>query len=388
VGEQATERGEAEAARRRCGWRWWVGVVMLAAAAVMGLLWLSDVLTARSAEQRLAAIQAARAIPDDENAAVIYKQLRQREVGWDMPSTFYSLGDIEVWRSQEHPDAAEWLESQQETIALLMEACRREKCRFKIGVKQATWRQDIGEHASLLNTVHGCVGLLIRAANNDIGDGRIEAGRDKCLCVMQMAKHIYQQEMLTDFLVAISFEAVALQSLCGFVAHQNAMERDLEAIEPALLPIANKLEEKWSRIREIEDLYECYQLSALQRLKRTISDLRDKNEVRKKAGEIYLRLLAHRCGIRILIALRRYKNEHGRWPRSLEDIKGIAPAEVFIDPRNEGSFVYRLTDGGFELYSKGPNKIDEEGKFKDGADDWCIWPPAGSKIKMEQANAS
>jgi hypothetical protein len=261
--------------------------MMLAAAAVVGLLWLSDILTVRSPEQQLAAIEAARAIPDEQNAAVIYKRLFEdwtaRNASVDMEKRLGAEAIIfEPWSSEEYPEADAFLETEQRTMRLLREACEKRKCWF------------------------------------------------------------------------------------GLPANVNALGR-MDTIYMTMLR---------------------YQLSALQRLKRIISGLRDKSEVREKAGEIYLRLLAHRCGIRILIALRRYKNEHGFWPRGLDDTKGITPAEAFIDPRNEGSFVYRLTDGGFELYSKGPNKIDEEGKFKDGADDWCIWPPAGSKIKMEEANAS
>jgi len=102
-----------------------------------------------------------------------------------------------------------------------------------------------------------------------------------------------------------------------------------------------------------------------------------------------LEAFARRYAARMIIALRRYKNEHGHWPKSLEDIKSLAHPELFIDSVNNDSFVYRLTDDGFTLYSKGENNIDENGdrltKKPDGTytDDFLIWPPKNRKVKQE-----
>ena len=97
---------------------------------------------------------------------------------------------------------------------------------------------------------------------------------------------------------------------------------------------------------------------------------------------LYMRLKSDTIATGIIIALRRYKNKHGSWPESLDDVKSMAPAEIFVDPVNNGSYVYRLTDEAFLLYSRGRNNIDDGGKydkwFEKGpvADDWIIWPPA------------
>jgi len=104
--------------------------------------------------------------------------------------------------------------------------------------------------------------------------------------------------------------------------------------------------------------------------------------------DIYLRLIADKRGSRLIIALRRYKNKNGSWPKKLDEIKSSMPAEIFVDPFNEGPFVYKLTDDSFALYSKGKNNIDESGKFKyRGPDDWLIWPRRTRKTKEEKADA-
>jgi hypothetical protein len=116
--------------------------------------------------------------------------------------------------------------------------------------------------------------------------------------------------------------------------------------------------------------------------------------------DIYLRLDADkRCG-QIIIALRRYKNKNGRWPESLEEITSAAPPEIFVDPINNSSFVYKLTEKDFTLYSKGKNNIDEQGRYDathgvdlhnvkrfsvdEREDDRLIWPEKSRKDKEEK----
>lgn len=107
----------------------------------------------------------------------------------------------------------------------------------------------------------------------------------------------------------------------------------------------------------------------------------------------YLRVLTDKRGTQLLIALRRYKNQYGHWPESLDDVKELTNTEVFIDPFNGGSFAYKLTDDNFMLYSKGKNGIDEGGRREknigascapemvdEECDDLMIWP-WGSKRK-------
>ena len=98
--------------------------------------------------------------------------------------------------------------------------------------------------------------------------------------------------------------------------------------------------------------------------------------------DIYLRNISFNRATQLVIALRHYKNEHDHWPVSLDDVKNLASPELFIDPINNDSFVYRLTEDGFTLYSKGKNNIDDGGERKLNLrkelrppDDFLIWPP-------------
>jgi hypothetical protein len=102
--------------------------------------------------------------------------------------------------------------------------------------------------------------------------------------------------------------------------------------------------------------------------------------------DTYLHTIARQRGTLLTVALRRYKNKTGLWPESLDEVKSLAAEEIFIDPINSSSFIYKLTDENFTLYSKGKNNIDEEGRYKEGADDRPIWPTPGKKRKAEKEN--
>jgi hypothetical protein len=108
--------------------------------------------------------------------------------------------------------------------------------------------------------------------------------------------------------------------------------------------------------------------------------------------DLYLRVKADNKGSRILIALRRYKDNNGHWPESLDDIQSLTPAETLVDPFNNGPFVYKLTDESFTLYSKGKNNIDEGGEYignwpeKAKPDDRLIWPQKSRHAKEVDKN--
>jgi inner membrane protein len=110
--------------------------------------------------------------------------------------------------------------------------------------------------------------------------------------------------------------------------------------------------------------------------------------------DIYLRLIANKRGSWLIIALRRYMNKTGQWPEKLQDIESLVPAEILVDPFNNGSFVYKLTDDSFKLYSKGKNNIDQNGEYdydwhrkKAEPDDWLIWPGPRKTRKTKEENA-
>jgi hypothetical protein len=384
MAEQDTENKNTKTKKTRRGLRRWAGIALLAAAAVLALLWLTERLTVASAEQRLAAIEAARAIPDEENAAVIYSEVLENRDSVSGQPDFLSMAGLRgPWLSADYPEAADWLQAHQSEIGKILEASRKQKCHFPIPVGTAAWTREM----NLLPALRACAQLLVSAANNDVAEGRIDAALEKYRCVIQMGAHLQDQPVMIHFLVGIGLEAFGLTCQNMLIVEGNVTEGHLKAVEETLPELRNNWDRDWPQIYEIENLLEScrrkeigYFRWLVQRFRHGISNV----DSEERFKELYLRILAQRRGTHLLIALRRYTKANGHWPQSLEEVKSLAPPEVFIDPLNGGSFVYKLTEDDFVLYSKGKNNIDENGSRKGTADDWLIWPPRSRPTQTKQ----
>jgi hypothetical protein len=461
-------------------WFWLtVGVVAIAL-----ILWIflpgdSEDWRPYTFDGELAALEAKYAIPDEENAALDYDAIFETlDVDSNQPEFFLrsrpSSKDA-PWLSKDHPEMVEWLKDHNNTIAQLMQAAQKDKCHFPIPADSF----DIGRHMERLAPMRKCAFLLVSVVNNDMAEGRIDAGLEKYQCILRMADHLYQQPMTMDFLVGTAVERLALTQLNRFVIEGeptveqlqriSGSTRDLENNWVSVLkkglecdkiltkntfcsiayevnpegkvrlsrdPIASfrtaypqelPTQTYWNRrlhrakailawffitstpqeVAEIIDtsydqhyatsepdydwtkqplafdpnlmktiitrfrlndkyIYQCLAQFSVELSKETYFDLHN----------VYLKNLTLRRGSRILIAIKQYHSEQGTWPDELDAIQSNVSSEALIDPLNNGSYVYRLTEDGFKLYSTGPNGKDENGHYtSNGADDLSIWPP-------------
>ncbi|MHC4397540.1 MAG: hypothetical protein ACYS1A_18005 [Planctomycetota bacterium] len=357
MAEEKAKKKKPESGKRMRKWIWYVAIAILALAIGCYFLFKTGLLDFQTVDEQLAAIEAAHAIPDAENAAIIYNQLLQDEP----------------------------LKDRQDIIFTLLLASKKEKCRFPIITKP----QQMKVQMVRLNAMRRWSRLLISAANNDIAEGRIDAGIQKCHCIIKMGNHLCQQPVLVHYLVGIAVEALASNGMKTIILQGETTENHLKIIEAAIPQTKDNWAEVSSRIIEFEKLYERKSVSLFKRASWWLQQqFGSTGDVFDRTREIYLRLLADRRGNRILIALRRYKNKNDRWPESLDVIQSSLQAEIFVDPFNNGPFVYKLTEENFTLYSKGKNNIDEGGKRdnESGADDWQIWPTSSRKNKNEKAD--
>ena len=430
-------------------------------------------------DAELAAIEAARAIPESENAAVIYNQLLAdydaNVFGYDfLGDEQGTLTSNQPWKSKDYPEIAKWLKSQKGTISKLMEAAKMDKCRFPVSADILSFNET-----SRWSPMRQWAFLLIRSANNDLGRKKTDKAIEKNLAVLGMANHQYQQPMLIDMLMGVGCEALAIRQFNNFIITGDATEKRLDVIEDAVTEIRFDWTSDFPLILSYEKLsiksiigrfYEVnsngkvrfnrnpsttiaietalpsslsdYWLKKLlktkailtwffvpsnpQKTAEIVDDAyerryamadadydweKEPEQIRPKfklnysyyngyltyilrpayhrVHDLYLRLLTDKSGCQIMIGLRRYKNENGCWPETLDDIIDLVPAEVFTDAFSGKAFVYKLTDDGFTLYSIGKNGIDEAGeRAKDYgtkinnnepcADDWLIWPRSSS----------
>lgn len=349
----------------------------------------------RSADERLAEIEAARAIPDTENAAMIYNELLQNPKATSLSNARSQAGEPLLsgqpvlygpWLSKDQPEVDAWIKEHQYIIDGLLATARCEKCRFPIIIDVA--------NMSFMNRVAPMRqwGFLLRsAANNDIAEGRVDAAMAKWRCLLQMGNHLRQQPDLSDHLLANSAEEAAMEPMADFIVTGSPTEMHLQKIEAMSLPMKDRWAEYDSQTRLTDALIsqkvkeqisplDClrHPIQALQgfRVARAINSLLpDKASLFDDAGYLYRRSIATSRGVRILVAVRRYRNATSHWPLSLDEVRASLPEEILTDPFNRGPFVYKPAGDTFTLYSKGENNIDENGEWRSEAeDDWSIWP--------------
>jgi hypothetical protein len=391
TGENSSDRHLQTVSRRKRLWLIALGVGLLLV--IAGLSLVTGIgRDRRSADERLAEIEAARAIPDAENAGLIYDRLLQdpnaaavlENPSDSLVEEIYTRRTLyELWLSKDHPELAAWVARHLFIIDGLREACRLEKCRFPVII-------DIANMSPMTRgaTIRRWGFFLRLAANNDVAEGRLDAALAKWHCLLQVANHLHQQPALLDQSLAMSIERSARQSMSGFIVTGTPTESCLQRIEAMPLPLDDRWTEYERQARLIDALISQkvkerinprdYILHPVQTLQanRVINSMTNDPSRFDDARHLYQGSIATARGIRILIALRRFQSTAGRWPRSLDEIGTSVPAEILTDPLNQGPFVYKPTADAFRLYSRGPNNIDENGDWQsEGADDWPIWPP-------------
>ncbi len=242
--------------RIRRAWLVPIGIGLLVV--IAGFLWAAGVFRdRRSADERLAEIEAARAIPDGENAAIIYDELLRDSHGTSLldycpdflQGPVFNQRLNEPWRSEDHPELAAWISENQYIIDKLAEASELEKCRFPISIDRAD-TSTMARAAPMRQW-----GFLVTfAANNDLAERRPDAALTKWRCLLQIANHLRQQPVLIDHMSAEGVARLALEPMVRFVVAGDPSPEHLERIEAMPLQLADDWDPHVSLIRSIERL--------------------------------------------------------------------------------------------------------------------------------------
>lgn len=94
---------------------------------------------------------------------------------------------------------------------------------------------------------------------------------------------------------------------------------------------------------------------------------------------------AYRSAVRLVLACRVFRAEHGRWPRDLAEAAGDEPADIRLDRFSGKDLGYRLTADGPLVYSANQDGRDDGGKWPslgagpfrqwtDEPGDYILWP--------------
>jgi hypothetical protein len=304
----------------------------------------------------LRAIDAAHAVPEEENAARIYTKLVEDV---NLPSLNSSLLPHELsettlalpWRDAEFPQVAAWIKERQKIVDLLLEAGRKPQCWFSVS-------EPLVQRGRRTPAVRQWHELLVRAAYNDLGEGRVDAGLEKMLCMLRQTRHFYSQSNPADYFIGVSMASFGLRRFRRLVVMEDVSSEWLARFEAALPPVEGPSAEQLQRVQEVSRLqFQEMQRGVLARL------LGPFLSGRPRRNDDFDTMYKARCRVaRILIALRRHRNRTGRWPADLKEVQSEIPPVALSDPLSGKSFVYRPQGHVFVLYSIGTDGADDGGK--------------------------
>lgn len=353
-------------------------IVAVVVIVVLCVFFVANAFGLRSVDRQLDAIEAAMAIPDSENAAIAYFAFTQEYA--PPPSISHPKVNpliwSQPWTDEKYPELAAMLADHQDGIERLFDIAKIKQCCFLIP-------RDEQEEADLSQTVicmRQWVLLLRHGLNHDLGEGQLHKAIEKYARIVQIGSHFRRQPALFYHNVGLAFESVPSWMIKNLIVTGEVTNEQLSTLRSVMPPTVDTWSDDHKRLKKVEDLLDrkrWRQIDMLTKLKGLIERSIPQGSLSQDAFErtetIYYRQLVDRRGRYILIALRQYKNETGRWPESLDAIRGSLNDEILTDPHNGGPFLYEVTDGGFRLMSTGRNGIDEGGDYKKG-DDWPIWP--------------
>jgi hypothetical protein len=212
-------------------------------------------------DKELAALEAERIVPAEDNAAPLYEALfeRWKQIKTDDPYPHEvdreDVTAVQPWTAAEFPEIAAWLERHDDFFQDLITATQKPGCYFPA---RAT---NLGSSESIerFRIIRRLAFHLIRASYLDTGEKRSGAW-EKQMAVLDLGKHVHQQPLLIELLVSVSLEALAHQAMTVTLVNTGTSP---EAITPGdLLAMAAAVRtrhfdhsKKWRQILAYEKLF-------------------------------------------------------------------------------------------------------------------------------------
>jgi len=181
-------------------------------------------------DQEIAAFNAKYAVPDELNATVIYEKMPEFDHKEQFKLYDFDPNGVTTtksWRRREYPKAAQWLDGYNDSLAILLQACRKKACSFQNSF-------ELLLPMDRFSNMKDWTRMLSASGNLDLGEGRIDEGIEKHVAVLRMANHMYQQPSTIEILIALALEAMAQGSIKHFVMDYEATEEQLDLLDEAL----------------------------------------------------------------------------------------------------------------------------------------------------------
>jgi hypothetical protein len=171
-------------------------------------------------------------IPDVENAANSYEASWNR---FELDTVWRKFYDVQGRFPADQPgdtssdgEALTLLNNCPDLIPSLMKACSKKLCRFPVQAQPfAVTKPELRKQCAKFGFSSD---LLVLAAQRDIENGRIGDGIEKCRCMIQMAKHLFQQSTMMHFNEGLFVELNALALVTELAMSDIPSDMNLQLI--------------------------------------------------------------------------------------------------------------------------------------------------------------
>ena len=178
-------------------------------------------------------IDAQNKLPDNENAASIYKEIltqyqNDKTLGtayWDEQTRDSILHTF--FKDTDYPKVTIWLKNHSELIQKLLTLKNYNKCWFslKTRLKKDMFQNEL-DHTFKLKK-YQLAFLLTASANNDINQGKLDSAIQKYQTIITIASHLQQQYSLNSYRKSIPIENMAYNQLIKLVTEVHGLEQDI-----------------------------------------------------------------------------------------------------------------------------------------------------------------
>ena len=210
--------------------------------------------------EELVVLEAERAIPAEDNAALLYEALFERweRIKKDDPYPYGADKEDVIlgqpWTAEEFPEIAAWYERHEDFFQDLLTATQKPACFFPATVTTL----ELSKTMEQLNPIRRLALYLIRASYLNIGENRSGAW-EKQIAVLDFGRHIYQQPLLIELLVSVSLESLAHQAMTETLVNTDTLseltEDDYLATTAPIRTHHFDHRGKWQQILAYEKLF-------------------------------------------------------------------------------------------------------------------------------------
>ena len=201
-------------------------------------------------------LEAKRAVPDSENAAIAYQKIIAKLDVNDAPPFFDGGKHKECnepstrifWRGTDHPETANFVDERIPLIYEFMSGSQMERCAFPAWTNVADIPNDY------VSKIRKLAYLVISSANKDMGEGKINNALEKYGSLVLAGRQLQHQTSFIDLLVGVAIEAMAERQLQLAIIEANLNQSELSYIQRMLPSPVDDWNELYPTIMQYEKI--------------------------------------------------------------------------------------------------------------------------------------